>query len=185
MFQKCARGQGGEEDQSPCLGLGPPGTWDLVRVHILTHSQCQPIAFGIMGEQQGSLARYQVLPSFLLSSCHTNGILYIVLCVLMGVDKFGDCQRRVPPRGLWFIFSQFLHCGCSWCEERPQLVGKGSTWHHCVFEHISYVINWSGQAHWDFGKRSGPINENSIPEKARMSSSHIAANKPCHSFWVF
>lgn len=41
----------------------------------------------------------------------------------------------------------------------------------------SAIINWSGQAvPWDFGSRSSPISEGSIPEKARMPPSHIAAN---------
>lgn len=41
----------------------------------------------------------------------------------------------------------------------------------------SAIIYWSGQAvPWDFGSRSGPINEGNIPEKVRMPPSHIAAN---------
>lgn len=41
----------------------------------------------------------------------------------------------------------------------------------------SAIINWSGQAvPWDLGSRSSPINEGSIPEKARMPPSHIAVN---------
>lgn len=41
----------------------------------------------------------------------------------------------------------------------------------------STVINWSGQAMpWNFGSRNSPINEGSIPEKARMPPSHMAAN---------
>lgn len=68
--------------------------------------------------------------------------------------------------------------GLSWLEKALPCIT-------CIFEHITCLINWSGKAHWDFGSRSGPINESSIPERARMSSSHIAANKPCHSFWVF
>lgn len=87
----CQRpGEGGSESLG--WGFAPPGIWDLVRVHILTRSQSQHIAVGIAGEQQGSLATHQVLPSFSLSSCHTNGILYIVLCLFMGMNKSGDCE---------------------------------------------------------------------------------------------
>ena len=90
-----ARGGGSE---SLGWGFAPPGIWDLVRVHILTRSQFQHIAVGVAGEQQGSLATHQVLPSFSLSSCHTNGILYIVLCLFIGMNKSGDCAGGFPLR---------------------------------------------------------------------------------------
>lgn len=98
---------GGSE--SLCLGLCP--SWDLgsgegSHSHPFT---IQHIAFGITWEQQGSLARHQVLPSFSLSSCYTNDILYIVLYLLMEVNKFGDHEGRVPLKWwLLFIFSFFI-----------------------------------------------------------------------------
>lgn len=56
------------------------------------------------------------------------------------------------------------------------MVGKRPTLHHCVSEHICSLINWSGQAHLDFGNRSGLINESSIPEKARTSPYHFTTH---------
>lgn len=111
FVSKLCRRPGRAESESLCLRFCP--SRDLVsgegsHSH---HSQSQHIAFGIAWEQKGFLASDQVL-SFLLSSCHNNGILYIVLCLLMGVDNFVDCERRVPLR----YFLKFLYCGYSWCE---------------------------------------------------------------------
>lgn len=69
----------------------------------------------------------------------------------------------------FILTALYMNRHLSWAE-------RSSTLHPCVFEHICYLINWLGQAHWDFGSRIRPITESTIPDKARMPPSPIAAN---------
>lgn len=74
----------------------PQELWDLVRGHILIHSQSQHIAFGLAWEQQDLLATHQVLPIVSLSSCHTNDILHVVLSSSVEVDILNDSKWSDP-----------------------------------------------------------------------------------------
>lgn len=108
----------------------PHGIWDLVRGHILTHSQSQHIAFGVAWEQQGFLDTYQVLPSVSLSSCHTNDISHVVLSLSVEVDTFNDSKGHVLPiRELWLIFSVFLTVGALDVRRAIQWAREGGALH--------------------------------------------------------